>query len=63
MQPNSYNHVDWAIEVKNGNPEKVVDYETCMSMFGTELHGCQSGSEQIYDGFWIRIDPGIGACP
>ncbi|KAI4088454.1 MAG: hypothetical protein L6R37_008200, partial [Teloschistes peruensis] len=30
VQPNSYNHVDWAIEVKNGNPEKVVDYETCM---------------------------------
>lgn len=61
--PNTFNHIDWAIEVRDGNPEKVVDYDTCVNFFGTELRGCQSGSEQNHDGFWIRIDPSNGACP
>ena len=60
---NTFNHIDWAIEVRDGNPEKVIDYDTCVNAFGAELRGCQSGSEQNHDGFWIRIDPPSGACP
>lgn len=58
-----YNHIDWAVEMRDGGADKVIDFDTCMNAFKTELGGCASGSEQYHDGFWFRIDPSTGACP
>ena len=57
-----WNHIDWAIEVRDGQEEKTIDYETCKAAFETELGGCSNGSEQNHDGFWFRIDPNAGKC-
>ncbi|THY81643.1 hypothetical protein D6C92_10298 [Aureobasidium pullulans] len=57
-----YNRIDWAIEMRDGGADKVIDFETCVNAFKTELGGCQSGSEQYHDGFWFRIDPAQGGC-
>lgn len=57
-----WNHLDWAIEVRDGQGEKKIDYDTCKAAFETELGGCSDGSEQNHDGFWFRIDPNARKC-
>ncbi|KAF4472607.1 hypothetical protein FALBO_494 [Fusarium albosuccineum] len=57
-----FNHIEWAIEVRDGQTEHEITYEQCTEAFNTELTGCQSGSEQNHHGFWFRIDPQSGAC-
>ena len=59
----SYNHIDWAIEARDGQPGGLISYETCMAALQTEHGGCESGSEQYHSGFWFRIDPNSGKCP
>ncbi|KAK4899949.1 hypothetical protein LTR27_002711 [Elasticomyces elasticus] len=59
---NNYNHIEWAIEARDGQPGGVISYDTCMAALRTEVGGCASGSEQVHDGYWFRIDPGSGAC-
>jgi hypothetical protein len=58
-----FNHIDWAIEIRNGQTEHSITYEQCTEAFKIELSGCRSGSEQNHHGFWFRIDPKEGACP
>lgn len=57
------NHIDWAIEIRDGKPDKVITEEACLHAFHTEFGGCEHGSEQVHEGFWFRIDPSSGACP
>lgn len=63
LADDGWNHIDWAIEVRSGQTEQVITYETCKAAFETELGGCSSGSEQNHDGFWFRIDPNARKCP
>jgi hypothetical protein len=63
VPPNTFNHIDWAIEIRGNNPEKQITYEQCVAAFETEAGACHSGSEQNHDGFWFRIDPSSGGCP
>ncbi|PNP59903.1 hypothetical protein FNYG_14774 [Fusarium nygamai] len=58
-----FNHIDWAIEVRDGQAEKTITYEQCSEAFNTELGGCHAGSEQNHFDFWFRIDPNRDACP
>ncbi|KAL5619823.1 hypothetical protein FOVSG1_002045 [Fusarium oxysporum f. sp. vasinfectum] len=58
-----YNHVDWAIEVRDGQAEKAITYEQCSEAFNTELGDCSSGSEQNHFDLWFRMDPSRDACP
>ncbi|PNP83716.1 hypothetical protein FNYG_02933 [Fusarium nygamai] len=58
-----YNHIDWAIEVRDGQGEKAITYEQCSEAFNTEFGGCSSGSEQNHFDFWFRMDPSRDACP
>ncbi|SPO06384.1 uncharacterized protein DNG_09073 [Cephalotrichum gorgonifer] len=58
-----FNHIDWAIEIRDGQTEHEITYEQCSEAFNIERSGCQSGSEQNHHGFWFRIDPNSGACP
>ena len=57
-----WNHIEWAIEVRDGQGEKTIDYDTFKAAFETELGGCSDGSEQNHDGFWFRIDPNARKC-
>ena len=59
----SINHIDWQISHANDNAESTMTWDICHRAFATELGGCSTGSEQVHDGFWWRIDPNSGACP
>lgn len=63
LSDDGYNHIDWAIEVRDGQADAEIDYETCKAAFETELGGCSMGSEQNHEGFWFRIDPSARRCP
>jgi hypothetical protein len=59
----SINHIDWQISHNNDNAESTMTWDICNSAFSTELGGCDTGSEQVHDGFFWKVDPNAGACP
>jgi hypothetical protein len=59
----SINHIDWQISHNSDNAELKMTWDVCNSAFSTELGGCDTGSEQVHDGFFWKIDPNAGACP
>ncbi|KAM5350205.1 hypothetical protein ACJ41O_006710 [Fusarium nematophilum] len=57
-----FHHIEWAIEVRDGQTEHAITYEQCSEAFNIERSACRFGSEQNHHGFWFRIDPEGGAC-
>ncbi|CAJ2509200.1 Uu.00g142260.m01.CDS01 [Anthostomella pinea] len=65
--PEGNNHLDYEIKPGDNSSDdegnsKDLDEQKCITALYTEVHGCQSGSEQKHDGFWFKLDPNTGDC-
>lgn len=60
-KPGGTNHINWAVKLNKGEAKRMT-YDICRHAFEVESGACASGSEQVWDDFWFKIDPTEGAC-
>jgi hypothetical protein len=59
--PPDRNHIEFEIRGEGG-VDRVASREACKAALYTEIGACERGAEQVHDGFYYRIAPGVGSC-